>query len=83
MSCALSYIYHFLQAMHAHSSVAVGMKGASKAMAAMNKVSCSVGLKIIAFLYYIGPNFSYTGQILQDFVWFYPHKKKKAFIIFK
>lgn len=30
---------HFMQAMHAHSSVADGMKGASKAMAAMNKVA--------------------------------------------
>lgn len=31
-----------MQAMHAHSSVAVGMKGASKAMGAMNKVSLSI-----------------------------------------
>ena len=29
----------FLQAMYANTSVAVGMKGASKEMAAMNKVS--------------------------------------------
>jgi len=34
---------HFVQAMHAHSSVAVGMKGATKAMAAMNKVAHLVG----------------------------------------
>ena len=34
--------WRFVQAMHAHSSVAVGMKGASKAMAAMNKVPCSI-----------------------------------------
>jgi hypothetical protein len=33
---------YFVQAMHAHSSVAVGMKGATKAMAAMNKVAYSV-----------------------------------------
>ena len=31
--------YLFMQAMSAQSSVAVGMKGASKAMEAMNKVS--------------------------------------------
>lgn len=38
VSCALSKFYSIMQAMHAQSSVAVGMKGASKAMAAMNKV---------------------------------------------
>jgi len=31
-----------MQAMHAHSSVAAGMKGATKAMAAINKVAHSV-----------------------------------------
>lgn len=33
------FVYHFMQAMYAQSSVSVGMKGASKAMAAMNKVA--------------------------------------------
>ena len=42
MFCALSYVYNFVQAMHAQSSVAVGMKGASKAMAAVNKVASSI-----------------------------------------
>ena len=42
MFCALSHVYIFVQAMHAQSSVSVGMKGASKAMAAMNKVAFSV-----------------------------------------
>lgn len=32
------HIYLLLQAMHAQSSVAVGMKGATKAMSAINKV---------------------------------------------
>lgn len=34
----LSTVLSHLQAMHANTSVAVGMKGATKAMAAMNKV---------------------------------------------
>jgi len=37
--CALNNVYLLCQAMHAQSSVAVGLKGASKAMEAMNKVS--------------------------------------------
>lgn len=32
------YAVNFSQALAAHSSVAVGMKGATKAMSAMNKV---------------------------------------------
>lgn len=32
-------VYSLMQAMHAQSSVAVGLKGATKAMASMNKVS--------------------------------------------
>jgi hypothetical protein len=36
---ALTSGYYFMQALHAQSSVAVGMKGASKAMEAMNKVT--------------------------------------------
>lgn len=38
LHCSHSNIYLPLQAMHAQSSVAVGMKGAGKAMAAINKV---------------------------------------------
>lgn len=38
----LSYVFHSMQAMHAHSSVAVGLKGATKAMVAMNKVTHSI-----------------------------------------
>jgi len=49
-----------MQAMHAHSSVAVGMKGATKAMAAMNKVAHSIlYLKYVPCLYivylFLGP----------------------------
>lgn len=47
----LSYVFHSMQAMHAHSSVAVGLKGATKAMAAMNKVTNS----ILHFKYIIFP----------------------------
>lgn len=35
--------------MHAHSSVAVGMKGASKAMAAMNKV-CNIEIYNVSLI---------------------------------
>jgi len=53
-------VCNLMQAMHAHSSVAVGMKGATKAMAAMNKVAHSIlYLKYVPCLYivylFLGP----------------------------
>ena len=39
MLCELSYDCQFMQAMYAQSSVAVGLKGANKAMGAINKVA--------------------------------------------
>ena len=49
MHSSLIYDYFPLQAMHAHSSVAVGMKGASKAMAAMNKV-CNIEIYNVSLI---------------------------------
>lgn len=49
MHLALTTDYALLQAMHAHSSVAVGMKGASKAMAAMNKV-CNIQIYNVSLI---------------------------------
>lgn len=42
VQCLLNIVCLLHQAMYAQSSVAVGLKGASKAMGAMNKVSNSV-----------------------------------------
>jgi hypothetical protein len=39
VQCVLNNVYLLHQAMHAQSSVAVGLKGANKAMEAVNKVS--------------------------------------------
>lgn len=55
-----------MQALHAHSSVAVGMKGATKAMGAMNKVACWISrFKYILCAYIINLIFILFGFILK------------------
>lgn len=54
-----------MQAMHAHSSVAAGMKGATKAMAAINKVAHSV----LYFKYIPCPYIVYVFLGHESYIW--------------